>query len=93
MDTVLEVADEVEEDAVPALLEDARAGRFDDAVGTLDDLLIEGGWSGDEVLRRVLEETEDPNEVVLVGEVDAALDEGANDRIHLERLVSGIASV
>ena len=93
MESVLEVADEVEEDGIADLLEDARAGSFDDAVETADDLLIEGGWSGTEILRRVLEETEDPEEVVLVGEVDAALDEGANDRIHVERLISGISGV
>lgn len=85
-----EVVDEVEEDAVGKLLESARAGDFDDAVEVADDLLIDEGLSGDDLLRRVLEETDDPEEVVLVGEVDAALDEGANDRIHVERLVSGI---
>ena len=93
MESVLEVADEVEKDGISNLLEDARAGSFDDAVDTADDLLIEGGWSGTDILRRVLEETEDPEEVVLVGEVDAALDEGANDRIHVERLISGISGV
>ena len=93
MESVLEVADKVEKDGISNLLEDARAGSFDDAVDTADDLLIEGGWSGKDILRRVLEETEDPEEVVLVGEVDAALDEGANDRIHVERLISGISGV
>ncbi len=88
-----EVVGETEDDDVPALLEDARAGRFDEAVGVVDDLLIDGGWSGDEVLRRVLQETDDPEEVVLVGEIDSVLGEGANERIHLERLISGIATV
>jgi replication factor C small subunit len=90
VNTAYEVVGEVEDDAVAGLLEDARAGEFDNAVDTVDDLLIEGGWSGEEVLRRCLEETDDPREVVLLGEIDAALDEGANDRIHVERLVSAI---
>lgn len=92
VNTAYDVVGEVEDDRVAELLEHARADSFDDAVEIADDLLIEGGWSGDEILRRVLEETEEPEEVVLVGEVDAALDEGANDRIHVERLVSGISS-
>lgn len=90
MDSVLEVADEVEDDRVPEMLDAALAGDFDDAVDTLDDLLIEGGWSGDDLLRRLLEETDDPDVVTLIGEVDVALDEGTNDRIHLERLLSGV---
>ncbi len=92
MEAVLETTDEGEEDRVPEMVEDARAGEFDDAVGKVDDLMIEGGWSGEDILRRVLEETDDPEEVVTVGEVDVALDEGANDRIHLERLVSELAT-
>ncbi|MDZ7689063.1 MAG: AAA family ATPase [Halobacteriales archaeon] len=92
VNTAYEVVGEVEDDGVAELLEEARAGSFDDAVDTADDLLIEGGWSGTEILRRVLEETDDPKEAVLIGEVDAALDEGANDRIHVERLVSGIST-
>ena len=92
MESVLETADDVEEDRVPELLEDARVGEFDDAVDTLDDLMIEGGWSGDDLLRRVLEETDDPDEVIVLGEIDVALDEGANDRIHLERLIADLGA-
>jgi len=92
VNTAYDVVGEVEDDRVSELLEDARAGSFDDAVETADDLLIEGGWSGGEILRRVLEKTEEPEEVVLLGNVDAALNEGANDRIHIERLISGIPS-
>ena len=92
VNTAYDAVGEVVDDRVAELLEDARSGSFDDAVEIADDLLIEGGWSGDEILRSVLEETEEPEEVVLLGEVDAALDEGANDRIHVERLISGIPS-
>lgn len=92
VNTAYDAVGEVVDDRVAELLEDARSGSFDDAVEIADDLLIEGGWSGDEILRSVLEETEEPEEVVLLGEVDAALDEGANDRIHVERLISGISS-
>jgi len=88
METVLEASNDVEDDAVPEMLDAARDGDFDEAVDVLEDLLIEGGWSGGDVLRRALEETENPDDVVSIGEVDAALDEGANDRIHLERLVA-----
>jgi replication factor C small subunit len=93
MESVLETADEVEDDRVPEMLGAARSGEFDEAVGVLDDMMIEGGLSGDDVLRRVLEETDDAEEVVAVGEVETALGEGANDRIHLERLVSRIAAL
>lgn len=92
MDAVLEVADTVEEDRVPEMFAAARDGDFDGAVDVLDDLLIEGGWSGDEILRRLLEETDSPEVVSLLGEVDSALDEGANDRIHLEKFVSEVAA-
>jgi len=91
METAYEVVEEVEKDRIPELLESARTGDFEAAVEAADDLLIDEGWSGNDLLRRVLEETDDPHEVVLVGEVDAALDEGANDRIHVERLLSGFA--
>lgn len=92
MDAVLETSDEVEDDRAPEVLQKAREGDFDEAVEVLDDMIIEGGWSGGDILRRVLEETDNPYEVVAVGETEHALDEGANDRIHLERLVAEIAA-
>ncbi|MCX2819437.1 AAA family ATPase [Haladaptatus sp. F3-133] len=93
MGSVLEAADDVEGDRVPDMLEDARAGGFDEAVETLDDMMIEGGWSGDDLLRRFLHETDKPGEVVAIGDVEHALKEGANDRIHLEKLIAEIAAV
>jgi replication factor C small subunit len=93
MGSVLEAADDVEGDRVPDMLEDARAGGFDEAVETLDDMMIEGGWSGDDLLRRFLYETDKPGEVVAIGDVEHALKEGANDRIHLEKLIAEIAAV
>jgi replication factor C small subunit len=92
MDTVLETADDVEGDRAPDVLREAREGDFDEAVEVLDDMMIEGGWSGEDILRRLLQETDEPDEVVAIGEVDHAIDEGANDRIHLERLVAEIAA-
>jgi len=92
MSTAHDVIDGVEDDGVAELLDTAREGSFEEARDTVDDLLIDEGWSGRDVLRRVVEETEDPDFVRLAGEVDASMDEGANDRIHLERLFSEIAT-
>lgn len=96
MDRVYEVVEEAEGDAVPELLEFAREGSFDDARDVLDSLLIDQGYSGEEVLIRIVEESggledrEAARLVARVGEVEMSLVEGANDRIHVERLLSGL---
>lgn len=97
MDRVYEVVEEAEGDDVPELLGHAREGRFGDAVDVLDDLLIDQGYSGEEVLARIVEESDDLEDqeaaglVSRVGEVEMGLVEGANDRIHVERLLSELS--
>lgn len=97
MDGVYGVIQDAEADRVPEMLELAMEGDFRDAVDVLDDLLIDQGYTGSEVLMRIVEESGefgDENAARLVaraGEVEEGLVEGANDRIHLERFLSGIS--
>jgi replication factor C small subunit len=80
---------------VQAMLADAEVGAFTDARSTLDDLLVDEGYSGSEVLEEILdvarsryagEELADIHR--LAGEIDMDLQEGANDRIHVSHLLA-----
>lgn len=77
------------------MLDAAEAGEFEDARSTLDNLLYDEGFSGEEVLeellrvarsrysgRRLAELHE------LAGETDLALTESTNDRVHLASLLA-----
>lgn len=82
-------------DTVEEMLSAAEDGDFTDARNTLDDLLIEDGYSGNEVLSDVLSVArsrysgQKRAEIHrLAGEVDAELTEGTNDRLHLARLLA-----
>ncbi len=85
------------DDDVAGMLDDAIAGEFSDARSTLDDLLVDEGLSGEELLADVLRVAR-KREVVpdrrlahlheLAGDVDRQLSEGTNDRIHLSRLLA-----
>ncbi|WP_115863100.1 AAA family ATPase [Halorussus litoreus] len=85
---------------VEAMLDDAEAGQFQDARKTLDDLLVDEGFSGEEVLREILDVAhagrytgEELAEVTrLAGEVDADLAEGANDRVHVAHLLAELGA-
>ncbi|WP_049998110.1 AAA family ATPase [Halococcus sediminicola] len=73
----------------------AEGGEFQDARKTLDDLLVEEGLSGDEVLDDVLRVARSrsvgppPAELHrLAGEVDMDLAEGTSDRLHLSHLLA-----
>jgi len=85
------------DDEVAAMLADARTGEFGDARSTLDDLLVDEGLSGEELLADVLRVARKrdvvPDERLaelhhLAGEVDRQLDAGTSDRIHLSRLLA-----
>jgi len=85
------------DDEVAAMLSDARTGEFGDARSTLDDLLVDEGLSGEELLADVLRVARKrdvvPDEQLaelhhLAGEVDRQLDAGTSDRIHLSRLLA-----
>jgi replication factor C small subunit len=77
------------------MLSAAEAGEFTDARSTLDELLVDEGYSGTEVLEDVLtvarsrysgEELASIHR--LAGEIDMDLHEGTNDRLHLSHLLA-----
>jgi replication factor C small subunit len=83
------------DDAVEELLADAEAGEFSQARSTLDDLLVDEGFTGEEVLSAVLRvgrsryDGEHLAELHrLAGQVDMDMTEGADDRIHLSHLLA-----
>ncbi|HMB51167.1 MAG TPA: AAA family ATPase [Natronoarchaeum rubrum] len=87
-------------DRIEEMLDDAEAGEFTDARKTLDDLLVEEGLEGEEVLRDVLSVAQsrydDRTQAELyraAGEVDLDLTEGTNDRLHVSHLLSRIPEI
>jgi len=83
------------DDQVKEMLDDAEAGEFTDARSTLDDLLVDEGFSGEEVLDDVLRIArsryggERLAEIHrLAGEIDLDLAEGTNDRLHVSHLLA-----
>ncbi|WP_254542974.1 AAA family ATPase [Halomarina pelagica] len=80
---------------VAEMLDDAEAGEFTDARNTLDALLIDEGYSGEEILGdvlRVARSRHSGRELArlhrLAGEVDLDLADGTSDRIHLAHLLA-----
>jgi replication factor C small subunit len=91
------LGDVAHEDQVQEMLDAAEAGEFMDARGTLDDLLVDEGYEGGEVLDVVLDEARsryDGNRLAtlyeLAGEIDFDMTEGASDRVHLSHLLAEI---
>jgi len=87
-------------DRIEEMLDDAEAGEFTDARKTLDDLLVDEGLEGEEVLRDVLavaqSRYDDRAQARLyraAGEVDLDLTEGTNDRLHVSHLLSRIPEI
>jgi replication factor C small subunit len=86
------------DERVQEMIADAEAGEFTDARSTLDELLVDEGYSGSEVLEDVLnvarsrysdEELAEFHE--LAGEIDMDLHEGTNDRLHVSHLLANLA--
>ncbi|MFB6136239.1 MAG: AAA family ATPase [Halobacteriaceae archaeon] len=84
---------------VESMLDDAEAGEFTDARSTLDDLLVDEGFDGSEVLEEILAAGrsryagEDLARLHrLAGEVDLDLAEGTSDRIHLSHLLAELGA-
>jgi len=83
------------DERVGEMLSDAERGEFTDARKTLDELLVDEGYSGTEILEDVLSVArsrysgrELATLHLLAGEVDVDLHEGTNDRLHLSHLLA-----
>jgi replication factor C small subunit len=96
MQAAYEVLQEVGvDDQVKELLDAAEAGEFTDARSVLDDLLVDEGLSGEEVLREMLDvgrSRYDGDRLArlheLAGDVDFDLAEGSSDRVHVGHLLA-----
>ncbi len=85
---------------IESMLDDAEAGDFSDARKTLDDLLVDEGYSGEEVLGEILDVAhsgrysgDELAELTrLAGEIDVDLAEGANDRVHIGHLLAELGA-
>ena len=78
----------------------AEAGEFTDARKTLDDLLVDEGHSGEEVLADVLTVARSRYSGAdlarvhqLAGEIDVDLHEGTNDRLHVSHLLAELGEL
>jgi len=85
------------DERVGEMLADAEAGEFTDARKTLDELLVDEGYSGSEVLEDILSVARSRyagEELAwlsrLAGEVDIDITEGTNDRLHLSHLLAEV---
>ena len=83
------------DERIQEMIADAEAGKFTDARSTLDELLVDEGYSGSEVLEAILDLARSRYAGAelaalhrLAGDVDMDLQEGASDRIHLSHLLA-----
>ncbi|GAA0650624.1 AAA family ATPase [Salarchaeum japonicum] len=96
MDAAYETLQDVGlDDEISGMLDDAEAGDFTDARSTLDDLLVDEGLDGTEVLDEILRvgrsryAGDDLAELhELAGDVDVMLAEGNSDRVQLGRMLA-----
>ncbi len=86
------------DERVQEMITDAEAGSFTDARSTLDELLVEEGYSGSEVLEAVLDVSRSRYSGKqlaeihrLAGRIDMDLHEGTNDRLHVSHLLANLA--
>ena len=101
MNTAYEALNALEaDDQVESMIAAAEAGDFTDARSTLDDLLVDEGHSGGDVLEDVLEVVRSRHsgdrvaEIHRVaGQIDADLVEGTSDRIHISHLLAEIGEL
>ncbi len=83
------------DEEVESMLEDAEAGEFTDARKTLDDLLVDEGLDGGEVLEEVLAVARKRYQGEklarvhqLAADVEFEMHEGSSDRIHVSHLLA-----
>jgi replication factor C small subunit len=88
------------DERVGEMLTAAEAGEFTDARKTLDDLLVDEGYSGAEVLEDLLTVARSRYSGPrlarvhrLAGEVDMDLKEGTNDRLHVSHLLAEVGEL
>ena len=99
--TAYETLSEVQTDErVAEMLADAESGAFTDARSTLDDLLVDEGYSGAEVLETILSVARSRYAGArlarvhrLAGEIDADLQSGTDDRLHLSHLLARLGEL
>ena len=85
---------------IEEMLDDAEAGEFTDARKTLNDLLVDEGYDGEEVLQEILDVAhsgryagdELAELTLLASEIDVDLAEGANDRVHIGHLLAELGA-
>jgi replication factor C small subunit len=100
MNAAYETLQEVgSDDEIESMLDDAEAGEFTDARKTLDDLLVDEGLSGEEVLEELLRvgrsryADEDLAKLhELAGDVEFDLQQGNSDRIQIGRLLAELGA-
>jgi replication factor C small subunit len=85
------------DERVETMVAEAAAGSFTDARSTLDELLVDEGYSGDAVLADVLAVSRSEYSGAelaelhrTAGEIDLALTQGTDDRLHISRLLAQI---
>jgi replication factor C small subunit len=101
MDAAYEVLGSLGTDErVQEMMTAAEAGEFTDARKTLDDLLVDEGYSGAEVLADVLTVARSrysgrtlARVHELAGEIDLDLTEGTNDRVHVSHLLAELGQL
>jgi replication factor C small subunit len=83
------------DDRVEEMLQAAETGNFSDARNELDDLLVEDGLDGHELLTEILsvarsryDGTRLARMTTLAAEIDADLNAGTSDRVHLSKLLA-----
>jgi replication factor C small subunit len=82
------------DDRIESMIEDARTGEFADARSELDDLLVDDGYDGGEVLEAIVRVArsrgllDDAELTALAGEIDLDLATGTNDRLHVSHLLA-----
>ncbi|WP_435334140.1 AAA family ATPase [Haloarchaeobius sp. TZWWS8] len=89
------IGDVGDEETIQSMLDDAESGEFQDARKTLDDLLVDEGYSGNEVLDsvlRVARKRYSGDRLAklheLAGEIDVEMNTGTSDRVHLSHLLA-----
>ncbi|WP_440766529.1 AAA family ATPase [Natronorubrum sp. DTA7] len=83
------------EDEIEAMLDDAEAGRFTDARKALDDLLVDEGLDGEEVVDSILGVARKRYQGEklarmhrLAADIEFEMHEGSSDRIHVSHLLA-----